>query len=66
LSVHGNIQKNSPIDAALKEKVEKVIIDWDEKGAVGPVVNQGSCGSSALFATLGAVEGLGAVSTQKF
>jgi C1A family cysteine protease len=55
LSLHENIQINSAIDVALNEKVEKVIIDWDEKGAVGPVVDQGSCGSSALFATLGAV-----------
>jgi C1A family cysteine protease len=40
-----------------------VIIDWTEKGAVGPVRNQGTCGSGVLYATLESVEGLSKVTT---
>lgn len=46
--------------------MEAVIIDWTEKGAVGPVRNQGVCGSGALFGTLGAVEGLSKAATGEF
>ena len=40
-----------------------MIIDWSAKGAVGPVRNQGQCGSWALYATLGTIEGLTKVTT---
>ena len=39
-------------------------IDWEDKGAVGPVRNQGTCGSSAAFSTLGGVEGLSFIQTK--
>ena len=40
---------------SLNEDFQAVLIDWTEKGAVGPVRDQGSSGSSALYATLGGV-----------
>lgn len=53
-------------EAVESPSVEAVIIDWAEKGAVGPVRNQGTCGSGVLYGTLGVVEGLGKVVTGTF
>ncbi len=36
-----------------QEEVKAVIIDWVAKGAVGPVKNQGVCGSAVLYSTIG-------------
>jgi C1A family cysteine protease len=39
-------------------------IDWTAKGVISPVKNQGSCSASYAFASIGAVEGIAAITTK--
>lgn len=41
-------------------------IDWQAKGAVGAVKNQGVCGGAGIYSTIGGIEGLAFVTTGKF
>ena len=57
---------NIVLDSGMKnddKNVKSVIIDWEEKGAVGPVRNQGATGSVSEIVALEAVEGLSKVAT---
>jgi hypothetical protein len=45
------------------EAVGAVLVDWEAAGAVGPVNNQGSMSSPALFATLEVVASLSKLAT---
>jgi C1A family cysteine protease len=49
-----------------EDNVEAVIVDWVERGAVGPVKNQGLCGGAALYSTLGGVEALNQILSGDF
>ena len=45
----------APVKAKIPIKTAGMVIDWTTSGAVGPVRNQGTCGSGILYGTLGAV-----------
>jgi hypothetical protein len=47
----------------IKEKVEDVIVDWTEKGAVGRVRSQSGCSSGFLFSMLDCMESSNRVAT---
>jgi C1A family cysteine protease len=65
LTINGQIQTGGSQYSA-EDSIEGVAVDWQGQGAVGPVRNQGVCGTGVLYGTVGALEGLGFISSGRF
>ena len=54
---------DAPVKSPTKAPTIATSINWAVKGMVGPVLNQGSCGSCWAFAAVSASQGLSAIET---
>ena len=60
----GNSKLRGPAEAAIQRKLEasteddanNKVVDWHEKGLMGPIRNQGVCGACWAFSAIGSIE----------